>query len=96
MVATYCLQFAIKNKVVEEEEVVEKKTLSLPISAKRQCAIWDNTTLVELFNILTEVCILEHTICSHGRDSSARRGSFPRCAVNHIVCLPVLPTPVRK
>ncbi len=31
-----------------EEEVVEKNTLSLPIRTKRQCVIWDNTTLVEI------------------------------------------------
>lgn len=57
------MQFAaVKEAVEEEEEVAVKKLLSLMVSANGQCAIWDNTTHVEVsaphnkWTASTEIC----------------------------------------
>ncbi len=50
------------KKVVEEEEVVGKNPLSLPIRTKQQCAIWDNTTLVEISALHNKFTALKCTV----------------------------------
>lgn len=44
---TLCLQFAVKKVVKDAEEVIVKKKMPLPRSAKWKYAIWDNTVHVD-------------------------------------------------
>lgn len=48
--AINCHLFAIRcfKKVVQDEEVAVEKIMSLPKSARQQCAIWDNTTHADI------------------------------------------------
>ncbi len=74
MVATHCLQFAIKKKSSRRRRGGWKKTLSLPRSAKEQCAIWDNTTLVEISELHNKCTALKCTVFKY-TDQSMRFGT---------------------